>query len=145
MGVYPFPMNDEILAANQAFYEAFAAEDEARMDALWARRAPVTCVHPGWPALIGRVRVMASFRAILMNGAPPVRAQNPSVQELGEVAYVICDERIGGGRLVATNVFVREDGEWRMAHHHAGQVADARRSTEPEEPEEPEPSPSDLN
>lgn len=138
-------MSDEILAANQAFYEAFAAEDSERMDALWARRAPVTCVHPGWPALVGRVRVMASFRAILENGAPPVRAQNPSVQELGEVAYVVCDERIGRGRLVATNVFVREDDEWRLVHHHAGQVADGERVVDEPEPDDSMPSPSDLN
>src|SRR5262245_55172090 len=31
----------EILAANEAFYRAFAGRNFAAMDALWARRAPV--------------------------------------------------------------------------------------------------------
>ena len=27
-----------------------------------------------------------------------------------------------GGTLAASNFFVREDGVWRIAHHHAGQI-----------------------
>ena len=45
---------EEALAANAAFYAAFAASDAGRMDAVWARRAPVACVHPGWEVLTGR-------------------------------------------------------------------------------------------
>lgn len=116
-------MEREILAANQAFYDAFRAEDGDAMDALWARRAPVACIHPGWPALRGRDVVVASWRAIMANGAPPIRCASPQLQLLGEVAVVLCEELIGGGRLAATNVFVREDGRWLLVHHQAGQVA----------------------
>ena len=116
-------MYAEIVAANEAFYAAFRNQDALAMDALWARHAPVACIHPGWGALLGRERVLASWLAIMASGAPQVRCHAPRVQLLGEVAYVICDELIDGNRLVATNVLVREDAAWRLVHHHAGQVA----------------------
>ena len=36
------------------------------------------------------------------------------------VAYVICEEHFNNLVLLATNIFVREAGEWKMTHHHAG-------------------------
>jgi ketosteroid isomerase-like protein len=111
-----------VLAANHAFYETFVRADAGTMDALWARRAPVACIHPGWGALVGREQVMESWRAILDNGAPPIRCSDATAHVLGETAYVICRETIEDAELVATNVFVLEDGEWRLAHHQAGPV-----------------------
>jgi ketosteroid isomerase-like protein len=116
-------METAILAANEAFYDAFRRDDPAAMNELWARRAPVACIHPGWHALFGRDRVMASWQAIMENGSPPVRCVSPRVLQLGDTALVICEEHVGAGRLVATNAFIREDGQWRMVHHHAGPVA----------------------
>ncbi|MFT3768773.1 MAG: nuclear transport factor 2 family protein [Minicystis sp.] len=112
----------EVLAANQAFYDAFARGDVEAIDVLWARRAPVACVHPGWDALHGRDEVMASFRSILDNGAPSVRCTRPSAYVLGESAYVVCGEAVAGLELVATNLFVREDDAWRLVFHQAGPV-----------------------
>jgi hypothetical protein len=119
-------MESDILAANEAFYEAFRREDQAAMQALWARRAPVACIHPGWGAMLGRERVIQSWRVIMQNGSPPIRCVNPQVLRLGEAALVICEEHIGGGRLIATNAFVHEDGAWRMVHHQAGPVGGER-------------------
>lgn len=116
-------MHAEIVAANEAFYAAFRTQDALAMDALWARRAPVACIHPGWGALVGRDRVMASWLAIMAAGAPQVHCHAPRVQQLGDVAFVVCDELIEGTRLIATNILVREDDAWRFVHHHAGQVA----------------------
>jgi hypothetical protein len=141
-------MEADILAANEAFYDAFVREDSAAMDALWARRAPVACIHPGWTALVGRAKVMASWRAIMSNGAPPIRCAAPRVQLLGDVAYVICDELVGGGRLIATNVFVLEDDAWRLVHHQAGQVAAVATTDEDDDEDEIEEGPrgpSSLN
>lgn len=115
-------MEADIVSANEAFYAAFRDEDVTAMDALWSQTAPVACVHPGWPALIGRDQVMASWRAIIANGAPPIRCGAARVLMLGDVAHVICEERVGGGHLIATNVFVREAQGWAMVHHHASQV-----------------------
>jgi len=125
-----------VLAANAAFYDAFAAKDTAAMDAIWARRAPVACIHPGWQALRGREAVLASWRNILGGpGAPPITCVGAVAQVLGETAYVICIERIPTVELIATNVFVREDGAWRLVHHHAGGIAAPL--GEPDEEEDP--------
>lgn len=51
----------------------------------------------------------------------------------GDVAFVTCHEVFDGGRLAATNVFVREDGAWRMVHHQATLIAAGQART-PREP-----------
>lgn len=113
-----------MLAANQAFYAAFNARDGEAMDALWARGVAVACVHPGWNVLSGRDAVMESWRAIIANPEQPrVQSGGERVYLLGEVAYVICRELVAGAPLAATNVFVHEDGDWRLAHHHSSPVA----------------------
>ena len=121
---YARAMSEEmdIVTANESFYEAFRGEDLEAMDRLWAQRAPVACVHPGWPPLIGRDQVMASWRAIMAGGAPPIRCGVARVLMLGDVAQVVCEEQIGDDRVVATNVFVREDGRWAMVHHHGSHL-----------------------
>ncbi|HET6924117.1 MAG TPA: nuclear transport factor 2 family protein [Anaeromyxobacteraceae bacterium] len=111
----------DVLEANSAFYRAFAACDLAAMDALWAREVPVACVHPGWDALRGREEVMSSWRAIFSGDPPRIASTAASAHVAGDAAFVVCHERIPGGpRLVATNVFVREGGAWRLCHHQAG-------------------------
>jgi hypothetical protein len=112
---------EEVLDLNARFYAAFNDKDAEAMDSLWARTLPVACIHPGWSALRDRARVLASWRGILGNpGAPRIRVSEPSVHLLGEVAFVICYEHVGGGRLHATNIIAREDGAFRMVHHQAG-------------------------
>jgi ketosteroid isomerase-like protein len=123
--------SDAVLAANLEFYRAFAARDLAAMDALWAKAAPVCCIHPGWPALSDRDSVMESWHGILSSAdSPKIACFDERVLLYGDTALVICEEELEGGTLVASNLFVREDGEWRMAHHQAGQIA-ARRPQRP--------------
>ncbi len=38
------------------------------------------------------------------------------------MAIVVCYETVGQFTLVATNVFVREEGAWRMVHHQSGET-----------------------
>lgn len=130
----------DVIAANEAFYEAFAERDVDAMDALWSSAASVACIHPGWAPLRGKEDVLESFRGIFANPrGPVVRASRATAHVLGDTAFVICFETVGGTRLVATNLFVLEDGEWLIVHHHAGPVADDEPS------EEDEPPPRDLN
>jgi ketosteroid isomerase-like protein len=123
-----------VLAANDLFYRAFAARDLRALDRLWARRADVVCIHPGWQAVRGREAVMKSWRDILSNpGSPAIACVRPTAYLLGDAAFVVCTERLPGGELVATNIFTREDGEWRMVQHHAGDVAVPSREPDPSE------------
>ncbi|HEV2098892.1 MAG TPA: nuclear transport factor 2 family protein [Stellaceae bacterium] len=125
--------HDSVLAANLEFYRAFTARDVAGMDALWARRVPVACLHPGWAALTDRQEIMSSWTGILTSpGAPRIACYDERVMLYGDTALVLCEEELDGGTLAASNFFVREDGGWRIAHHHAGQIV--RRQAEQRPP-----------
>jgi ketosteroid isomerase-like protein len=126
----------EVLEANEAFYRAIATRDAGAMEALWSRQSPVACIHPGWDTLEGHTAVLGSFRALLESAAAPSIGCAMAVAHLvGETAFVICHEVVAGARLVATNVFTREDGAWRMVHHHASPLAPAQVRARRPEPE----------
>ncbi len=118
-------MSDEaaILAANAAYYRAFAAADFAAMSRLWADDE-VSCIHPGWPVLIGRPAILESYREILRNpNQERIEPRNETVMVAGEEARVLCVEFVGGAALATTNLFKRVNGAWRMTHHQASPVA----------------------
>jgi ketosteroid isomerase-like protein len=117
--------SEGLLRANREFYRAFAAGDFVAMDRVWAEHRELLCVHPGWAVVRGRDRVMASWRGILRRPMS-ISARDAVAELLGEVGIVTCTEVLAEGELVATNVFVREQGHWRLIHHHAGLVARQR-------------------
>ena len=115
-----------VLFANAAFYEAFRSRDLATMDQLWAREAPVACIHPGWRALTGREEVMESWEGILANPeSPEITCRNAEALLLGDTAVVLCYEEIAGSLLAATNLFRRDGSAWRLVHHQAGPCHEA--------------------
>jgi len=111
--------NDAVLAANTDFYVAFARGDVDQMEAIWSQAEDVTCIHPGWQALVDRHAVMESWRAILQS-PPAIRCVGARAFVNGTNAYVICYEGMGDGMLVATNVFRKENERWCVIHHQAG-------------------------
>jgi len=108
--------------ANEAFYLAFESKDYAAMDHLWSVAHEPICIHPGWPALMGREAVMESWRSILGNprqGA--VSFYGAEVRLIGPgLCAVVCYEQAGNTTLIATNAFVEEDGRPRLVFHQAG-------------------------
>lgn len=112
-----------VLFANDAFYVAFQTADADAMARVWSEREGVSCLHPGWPPLLGRRMVIESWRRILANpNQQPVTPHGATVELLGECAIVICYETVGNFTLAATNVFMREGGTWRMVHHQSGET-----------------------
>ncbi len=110
-----------IMFANEAFYAAFAARDMASMNSVWSRRDDVTCIHPGWPPVVGHASVMKSWRSILLHpAAPQITCHQAQARVFDNLAYVICYERVDGSFLIATNIFLREENSWRLFHHQAG-------------------------
>ncbi|MCP9952756.1 MULTISPECIES: nuclear transport factor 2 family protein [Actinomadura] len=120
------------------FYAAFEAGDFDRMSAVWADgqyAEAVSCVHPGWTMLRGRESVLRSW-ALIMANTSYIQFVLTDVETdvYGDHAVVTCKENIltadedtetgflAGGSIVATNVFVRADGEWRLLLHHGSPV-----------------------
>ncbi|HVJ53352.1 MAG TPA: nuclear transport factor 2 family protein [Aliidongia sp.] len=114
---------DTALSQNLEFYRAFSTRDLAAMDRLWAREAAVSCIHPGWAPLAGRDEVLASWRAILTGPSPPtVLCFDERATLFDGVAMVVCEEQLETVSLAATNLFVMENGLWRMVHHQSSQI-----------------------
>ncbi|NDU76349.1 DUF4440 domain-containing protein [Actinomadura sp. DSM 109109] len=120
------------------FYAAFEAGDFDRMSAVWADGQyadGVSCVHPGWTMLRGREAVLRSW-ALIMANTSYIQFVLTDVETdvYGDHAVVTCKENVltadedteagflAGGSIVATNVFVRAGGEWRLLLHHGSPV-----------------------
>ncbi|HTZ80242.1 MAG TPA: nuclear transport factor 2 family protein [Stellaceae bacterium] len=117
------PEADALLSANLEFYRAFTSRDVAAMERIWAAETPVLCMHPGWTLLRGRDAVLESWQQILGNPeAPHVSCHEDQAFLFGEVGIVTCEEELDGGWLAATNMFVKEQGSWRLVHHQASPI-----------------------
>ena len=117
--------------ANARFYRAFETLDLSEMDGVWAHGPHVTCVHPGWPLLVGWDAVRTSWDTIFSNTAEmsftlsAVRAIRAS-----DIGWVTCTENILSevrGRdsvtsVLATNIYERDADQWLLVHHHASHV-----------------------
>lgn len=114
---------EAVLAANRAFYRAFADRDVEAMDQVWAPSGAMVCLHPGQPPLHGRADIMSSWRAILRHPeSPKVRCLDEWVTGRPGLALVVCREILPEGQLMATNTFARQNDGWRMIGHHSGPV-----------------------
>lgn len=121
------PETDALLSANLDFYRAFTTRDVDAMARIWAMETPVLCMHPGWTLLRGRDAVMDSWQQILGNpDAPHVNCHEDQAFVFGEVGIVTCEEELDGGWLAATNMFVKEQGTWRLVHHQASPILSRR-------------------
>jgi ketosteroid isomerase-like protein len=126
---------DAVVAANAELYAAFEDGDVDRMEAIWDDVDDVVCVHPGWPMLRGRPRVLRSWSVIMAN-TNYIQFFLTGVQAVidSDVAVITCEENIltavadpdGGlsqsAKVVSTNVFRRRADGWRLWLHHGSPV-----------------------
>jgi ketosteroid isomerase-like protein len=126
---------DAVTAANQELYAAFEAGDVDRMQAIWDDSDDIRCVHPGWPLLVGRARVMRSWSVLMANtNYIQFFLTGVATSVDGDTAVVVCEENIltsiedeegglgGTQRVVSTNVFRRRPAGWRLWLHHGSPV-----------------------
>ena len=74
---------------------------------------------------------MMSWELIFEDSGPhDIKCINERVYLIGESAYVTCSEVFPDGQLMATNIFVIEEGQWRMVHHQAGPISGSAQSNE---------------
>ena len=110
-----------VLKANANFYEAFSNRDFSSMERIWSEGEHIAVIHPGWPALMGRRPVISSWKRIMEGGmSPKVSCIDAQATMLGETAIVVCTEILSDTELVATNIFCREEDDWKLIHHHSG-------------------------
>ena len=126
---------DAVMAVNAELYAAFEEGDPERMEAVWDDADDVSCVHPGWPMLRGRSRVLRSWSVIMANTNYIqffLTGVHAVVDE--DVAIVTCEENIltavadpdgalsESAKVVSTNVFRRREDGWRLWLHHGSPV-----------------------
>lgn len=121
-------IQQQLLAANARFYTALTEADLVAMTDLWLHGPVTECIHPGWDRLRGWPAIQQSWAQIFQYQGPlPVQASDLSVHWQGDIGWVTCYENITQqagdnlqiSQMLATNVFERVDGQWRMVIHHA--------------------------
>jgi ketosteroid isomerase-like protein len=126
---------DAVVAANAELYAAFEEGDVDRMEAVWDDADDVVCVHPGWPMLRGRARVLRSWSVIMAN-TNYIQFFLTGVDAVidADTAVVTCEENIltsvadpdgalsQSAKVVSTNVFRRRGDAWRLWLHHGSPV-----------------------
>jgi ketosteroid isomerase-like protein len=125
----------EVRDAANRFYEALnrmlGANDAGPMLALWSHGYDVTAMHPDGARDIGwsQVKLLHENWARHVSGGR-VALVAPRVQLLGEAAIVSGWER-GAARIHdeqvlidcrVTLIFRREDGTWKVVHHHVDEI-----------------------
>jgi ketosteroid isomerase-like protein len=121
----------DVRAASDQFYSALdemANGDAGSMADVWSHEDDVTTMHPiggreeGWDAVNGSWEGVAS-----MSEGGEVTRTDQLIRVTGDLAYELCTESasmtIAGDQLSlegrATNVYRKENGEWKVVHHHA--------------------------
>jgi ketosteroid isomerase-like protein len=128
---------------NRRYYDAFQSLNIEEMSRIWWHDDNAACIHPGWDVHHGWPSVRETFEEIFSN-TKSIRFALGDVRMhiVGDVAYIVCIENLVSeesdtgdylGAVLATNIFERRHGEWRLIHHHASPFA----SDEAELPEGP--------
>jgi ketosteroid isomerase-like protein len=124
-------MNDEVRAANDAYYAALSARDLDAMGQLWSQTAEVVNIappvrpaaHVGWDAV---KKNYVNFWGTL--DQLTVSMEEPTIVIKDQVAWAYGMETTkhrtktgdsGGGQHFGTSIFVNEGGRWLMVFHRA--------------------------
>lgn len=117
----------DVLAANAAFYQAFQDRDLDAMAMVWSQGSGTLCVHPGRNAVKGWEAIRSSWATIFRHtNLLEIDTEIISVETSGNLAYVVLVEsvlQVTGGRRskalsVATNIYECMAQKWYLVHHH---------------------------
>ncbi len=114
--------------------QAMMSGDDRPRRAIWSREAPVS-VLGAWRNAVGRDALVEAFEVLAdsFSECSEWALELISYDVVGDMAYTVGFERMtayidGKPRtftLRATQVYRREDGEWRVVHRHADSISDA--------------------
>ena len=121
---------DSVRQASRQFYEALtrmANGDASAMGTVWSHGAEVTALHPIGGRAVGWEAIKASFEQVAeVASEGEIELQDQLIQVAGDVAFEVGAERgrvnLGPHAVTidhrVTNIYRREEGAWRMIHHH---------------------------
>lgn len=122
---------ETVLAANQAFYDAFSNRSIAEMNLLWWQGTSSLCIHPGGRVLAGWDAIRASWESIFNNtNSLDIDIEVVKVEVDRSIAYVVVLETVlqsSRGRSfkaqsTATNLFQKMAQKWYLVHHHGSPI-----------------------
>ncbi|HEU5393732.1 MAG TPA: nuclear transport factor 2 family protein [Candidatus Methylomirabilis sp.] len=121
----------QVREANERFYKAFEHLSLEEMEAVWAQTPGVVCIHPGWRLLRGWQAVRESWVLIFKNsGEVRFTLTDLRIELAGAFAWVVLTENLLSQQqgnvavtsILATNLFQKLDGKWRMILHHSSHI-----------------------
>ncbi len=138
---------EELLIANERFYEAFASLDLEKMQYIWHSAPYVKCLHPGWHIISGFDEVMESWQLIFRNTfSMHFELEEVEAVVLGRIGIVTLRENLLTAThptelptrvvLAATNIFELSDDGWKMILHQAGPTDDNSHNDSDEDTED---------
>jgi len=129
---------EAVRTANHRFYRAFESLKLAQMEAVWLHDEAVECVQPGWDLLLGWEEIRERWARIFSNTKRVhVALSHEWVRVEGDVGWVACTAHVTTASaddfdeaiVQATNIFIRREGQWLLAVHHASAVPTSSPST----------------
>ena len=120
-----------VLAANQAFYNAFSDRDLGAMRSLCWQGGTSICIHPGSQPLIGWSAIEQSWDGIFQHTESlQIDLEIVRVEVDRSLAYVVVQEIVlqaNQGRKmkaqsIATNVFQKMAQKWYLVSHHGSPI-----------------------
>jgi ketosteroid isomerase-like protein len=121
----------ELLAANEAFYRCFEKKNLETLAEICSHGASTICIHPGRNALRGWENIRNSWAQIFKNtNYLEIETEIISVEVIGNLGYVVLIEKlfqvVRGRKLaaqsMATNIFEYMGGKWYLIHHHGSPI-----------------------
>ena len=92
------------------------------MSDIWGAGEQVQCIHPGSRCIAGRASVLESWKYVLAAGRMKISVQDVRIYATESEGFVTCVEVLDAddsqGRIVATNIFEKQGGKWKIVHHH---------------------------
>lgn len=123
-------VEQEVLAINENFYQAFNRGDLNLMKSVWAQNESVACIHPGWEVIRGFDGIIQSWENIFAGSENlEIKLSDIEVTD-GGMIWVSCQENLFAmsmsgvqvSKVHATNLFEKIEGQWKMVLHHASSV-----------------------
>jgi ketosteroid isomerase-like protein len=108
--------------ANLTFYNAFQSGNITAMADIIGTGQHVQCIHPLSGCVAGREAVLESWKLVLGSARLKIAIEDVRIYVEDNNAWLTCIEVIDGsdskGRIAATNIFQKQNGKWKIVHHH---------------------------